>query len=695
MASRQRVTGRVPLILGQASGLNPEAIPPTKAKLLYNFYVQNGMARKIPGSSLYLATNEGSSPIRWLSHFRRRAMFQISGKVLIETAEGSQASAVVSSDLDTDTIRSDRWRDKIYLANGKQLKFYDGTILSDLGLLPPGNGRTPRESLVLAEGFPNPGDPALGTYKYMVTFFDADRETESLPNGSLPDERGLFNSAEFDAEDNPLGWISSSITTTVSARDIIVQFSVAFRNYIYQDLSSRVTHLRLYRAYDSGSGFSDYQLVASFPRDGDEFSGLGLPTGTGYRDALPQTDAGATYIAEDLIPPPTRLAVINAGASDSARGPKFVRFWRDSLFLFGSDFPEYTVTDSATDISDKNFASDAILYASDTFLPEYYPFNYEIGRGDGQAPTGLAVVSDILCIFKERSIYTLVGTSINNFIPKIQDEVRGCIAPGSLQETPFGALFLSSAGVARFKGAGSAEIISHEIFDEIQRINREALSVITSSYDPDEEVYTLFVPQGTGTENNRELRFSLKDNAWTVARRARDISAATVIPKEDGPQKSLVSTVAGGFILDVSSRETVSDYDGQRITAIYRSAQIDFGDRENQKRVTWLYITARSSINWIVDVAIYAEDGQSAVFELENVDSEADYAVYASSSVDPDVAIYDVDRYVGQQTEKKLKIPVYGIGRYFSVEITERSQNSERHSFDLMSVELEAVMLTR
>jgi hypothetical protein len=296
-------------------------------------------------------------------------------------------------------------------------------------------------------------------------------------------------------------------------------------------------------------------------------------------------------------------------------------------------------------------------------------------------------------MFKESSIYVLDGTVLNDFVPKIQDETRGCIAPGSLQETPYGAMFLSSAGIAIFRGTGSSLVISDEILDEIQNINRDALANIRSSYDKYQEIYTIYLPSGTTSQNNRFLQYSLKDQAWSVGRRSREISSATIIEKENGPQKTLIATNVGGFILDISNRQNVSDYDGDRITAIYRSSDFDFGNREQQKKVNWLYLKAQCGVNWIVDISIYADDGQSAVYEAENINSESDIALYASSETDPDGAVYDESRYAASQTSKKLKIPISGIGRDFYIEVIEKSNNSDRNLFDILSIEIEATLL--
>lgn len=704
MATRNLRRHRIPGFQGQASGYNPQSIDPRKALVAYNFYLQNGMLKKIPGSSLYLHSAYGSSPIPWLAFFLQRAMWQLGQNILIETADGSQAERLLSSDFNISTVRSDVWQEAIYLANGYQLRMYSTEGgMQDLGLLPPGAGTVPRQIFDANVTATGSKFPANSSVRYTMTYFDSVLQTESLPIGSLPDELGLFNTAEIDNQNNPGGWIYANVDVDASGANVIsLDFSSTFRSFIQNTAPSRANIFRIYRAIDTGSGFGDYQLFTGFPIvngfinfNAYSVEGISLQMQSGRVDDIyGQSELFQILLTEEIAPPPTRQGVINAGAPDAV-GPKFVRFWRDSLFLFGTDFPQYTITDSFTGITEQNLAAKSFLYASDTSLPEYYPFNWEIGSGDGQMPTGLAVVGDVICAFKERSIYTLVGTILDNFVPKIQDEVRGCIAPGSLQETPYGAICLSAAGVIRFRGTGMSEVISNDILDEIESINKNALNVITSSYDPIQEIYTLYYPKGTATQNTNQLQLSVKDGGWTIGERSRFVSSAVTIPKADAPYKSLIGTAAGGYLLNISSREVVTDYDGQRITAYWRSAPFNFGDANLKKRLCWVYVRARCSINWVINLVIMDTDNNSILFALDDINSESAISLYASSETDPDGAVYDEDNYTGSQTTTLLKIPVSGIAREFYVEITEASMNEDRHSFDLISVDVDAEVLQR
>lgn len=684
----RKATQTITPFSGQQSGLNRELALPGKGRLVYNFIVYNGVLEKIPGSELYLASGYGADPIVYLGYFQNRWIWQIAYNLVAETAESSQNEILLASDFDKDPIFSDEWRGRLYLANGKQLRFFDGSTVKELGLPPPGLGVTARQVFTLTDAGGG-GSLGAGDYKYTLTFLDGNTDTESLPLGALVGADGLFVSTEFDTTLNPMGWLSVSITGLAANHEVIVSISAAFRSYLENNLPDRVTELRLYRAYDSGNGFGDYQFVTSWVRLGDGFN---IASREDFTDTTAQANLGAKIFPEQLNPPPTKSGAVNSGANaDETIGPKFIRNWRDQIWMFGAEFPRFMVTDSLKSVSQVNEASDAILYASDTFLPDYAPFNYEIGNRDGQKASGLGVASDTLCIFKERSIYSMLGSDTTNFVPKVIDQKRGCIAPGSLQETPKGIICLSDAGFIIFNGRAESELISKDIDDEVREINREELGKISSTYDSAREIYECHFPKGTALENNRTVYFNLNERAWSVGR-AFNARSVKYVQISDRASEKMVGLTAGGHILKVSDGRNVAD-EGAAILARWRSAEIDFGEKALQKTAHWLYVTAACSVNFIIDVSVYSDYAQGPVFEATDIDSESDYATYASSQTDPDGAIYDTSRYSGRITQKKLKIPVEGIGRSFYVEVTEKENNTDRFYFQILAIELEASIL--
>lgn len=674
---------------GQRSAFNREAPVPGKALLLYNGYIHHSVFNKIPGTALYLATAFGSSPINYLCSFLFRLIYQINTKLVFETAEGSQAEALVADGLSSDRFYSDEWRARLFLANGTDLKYFDGSNLRDLGLLPPGLGKVPRKNKDLFDMGTGAGSIAAGTYDYTFTYFDSTTQTESLPIGALIGDGGLFVSTEFDAGANPLGWIFYSVVVAGANSAVRIPLSISEQISLFGDKPSRADTLRIYRR-DPGN--NDFFLVTS----------LAFDPNTGKINSLYYDDtvATATMIqnelldVQELIPPPTKAGALNAGAiSGLTTGPKFLRFWRDSLFILGAEFPDFTITDSFKGVSATNIKSNSILYASDTELPDYYPFDWAIGRADGQKATGLAVAGDVLCIFKERSIYTMIGTDITNFIPRIKDSVRGCVAPKSIQEIPAGVIFLSHQGICFFDGVNPPSVLSKEIHDEIENINFTYSDKFCSNYDKKKGIYELHVCSGIASENNRMFMYTVDEGAWSVGR-AYNARSLLYQDRSDGSFRKYIGKTVGGRILEYSDRSRVND-DGTAITAYFRSTEIDFDLKNRKKRLKWLTITAACADSFVVDVSIYADFVQEPTFEQDNVSSDSKFAKYAASQTDSEGAVYGSDRYASQQTIKRIRIPVQGVGRSFYVEIEERQNDATKNSFDLLSIELEAEELSK
>lgn len=680
MGEERQVSFVIPYFSGQWSGRNRDTIPPSKGRLCYNLFTKEGVLKKAHGSSLYLDSDHGSDPIRLLRTFRNRWVWQIGTNFCGESAENLKDDNLYYTAFDKEPLSSDIWQDALYLANGKQLKLFDGAEIKDLGMLPPGNGSTPRQDFTLELSF-SAGLLDAGNYKYVFTYYDSTTQTESLPNGSLVDEDGLFVATEYDSTDNPLGWTPVTIDNT-TARKIRVRFNIGFVTGVIQRAPTRVDKIRIYRALNAGAGYGDYRFVTEQPID--------RVSVFLFEDNTAQASLGEIMLPEELVPPPLKEGADNGGATNST-GAKFIKFWRDSLFLFGADFPEYTVNDTFKGVTNKNFASDSILYGSDTFLPEYYPFNWNVGKKNGQKATGLALAGDTLCAFKERSIYTVLGDNLNNYIVKIRDNQRGCIAPRSLQETPYGVIFMASDGICLFDGSGPSQIISNDIADEIKNINILYSDKITSQYIHSQNRYIMFFPSGTSSENTRYVSYDFDDKAWGCGY-GFECASIGYAEKTNAVPQIMIGSRFNGRLYDWTDPTNVN-YNGNIITSIFRSSEFDFDHRDRNKRLTFLYLTAACSINYVVDIAVYADYAQGSIYDREDIDSESDYATYGSSQQDPDSAVYDVSRYSGPITIKKIKVPIYGIGRTFYVEILEKQNNALRNMFQILSIEVEGVLL--
>lgn len=674
MAEDNQVNFEIRAFSGQASGVNRESVPQGKSRLILNFLSVLGFLRKIPGAALYINSGIGTDPVKFLYLFQFRWIYQIGKNLIWETAEGSKQEQLLDATFDSDRINSDEWRGRLYLANGKQLRYFDGSSINELGILPPGLGAVPRPSGVTIADDGNGNLPGSGRTDYTFTYFDPITQTESIPIGALVNEDGLFDTTEFDANANPCGWIFYSITLAAS-RQVSIIFSLEVANLFFGNAPARATQVNMYRR---DPGIANFSLVTTFNLQGNN----SIPIVQAYVDNKATADLGVLMIPDQLTPPPNITGATNGGCV-GAVGPKYIRQWRDNLYLLGASFPAFTVSDSLMGSMNLNPAADSILYASDTFLPDYYPFDYEVGRNDGQKPTGLAVVYDTLLVFKERSIYMMLGTNITNYILKIFDTVRGCIASGSLQETSIGAIFLAEDGFCLCNAASVSEVISEEIDDEIKRINISSLDKITSAYNKYDSNYWVHFPTGASTENNRFAVFNTIRRTWSVGDRYQPTVMRYGALSNGTPK--LLAGKHGGRVIDVSSR-TIPDDDGRSIRAIWRSADFDCGRRDKKKKLHWLYVTAACATDFIIDIAIFSDYAQGPIWELKNIDSNVYNAEF-------DVAEFDIDRFAGPQTFKRIKIPIQGIGRTFYVQISESQNDVKKTLFEIHSVEAEGKLL--
>jgi hypothetical protein len=112
----------------------------------------------------------------------------------------------------------------------------------------------------------------------------------------------------------------------------------------------------------------------------------------------------------------------------------------------------------ATDPAELNFS----VYASETTLngaeEKWYP-NKQISVSDreGGTITGLVAYRDVLYILKDTCIWAFVG-DIDAPTQLGQVSERGCVAPNTVQVTPFGIIYLAQDGLYLFSPDGEVEL---------------------------------------------------------------------------------------------------------------------------------------------------------------------------------------------------------------------------------------------
>lgn len=693
----QRAVQEIRGFKGQNSGLSPDAVGAEYAERTKNLIPLRNTLKKVDGTSQYCLLS-GSGRINMLEFYRELWMVQRGTSLLKEDNAGAASFTGIHTLSSSERLSATKWKDAIYFANGRDLLAYNfdigaGTTVKQLGMYPPlGTVDNANVSLAAGGGLENGK-----VYRWVITYFDPDTNTESPAINARPASNGLCILDPYsDSDLAPDYW-----EKTASAGGQKAVFAFAALNSIFtatgdQARDSRQTHFKVYRTTGNGTIFRQVgspTSIASF-----------ITAAVDYEDTIADTSLGVVLQTSGASPPP-RLERIRE-ALDGFLGVPFVdatvrsyvhmREFKDSLFGFGAYGPGLA---SATE--ENAFRPyKSVLYIHDAFIPDYVFTTRDVADGDGQLPTGIAVLRDnTVILLKERSAHYLSGSNIRNYEVRPLDATRGCVSRHSIQETPYGVICLDRSGVVLFDGIGPAKTISEPFMeDEIRNINFAAIETCYSFYDSDESLYYLAIPVDGSTKPNRTLVYNAKDQAWTYLEGQEGYSAnvgyrTTGSAGTQAGDKVVLrgDSVNQDKLLDWSSEQNVLNV-SQVIEAEYLSPILYCGDPSVRKKTRFVYILAETSTDFTLDIGILPDFGQrNGEVTLENINSASSYAVYAASLLDSgvNVGVFDESIWSGQKVKKMIKVPISSVGFGFQIRIKHRSSDPDEYGFRLLSVKLE------
>ncbi len=688
---------------GQASGITPDTSQADLAERVKNMLPINRGLTKVNGRTVYV-TLSGNGNITMLEYYESPVSNWIvqQGTDLLKEAVADSGTFASFHTLDDDaTLRATRWKDAIYFANGRDLVFFNGNLGASgktkrLGMYPPlGTVDDSDISAVNGGSLEDSSD-----YLYTITYYDPDTGTESPAVNSRPANNGLFIQDPFsDSDWAPEYWTVTTGSPNLKASIDFSALSAIFSATGDKARDDRQTHFKLYRTTANGTIFrqvGDIRNIETF-----------IAAAADLEDGTADDTLGIVLQTADASPPPrlerTRAAFTDEGltfVNSKFRTYIHMREFKDSLFGFGAYGPG---VQSTANESNSFSPYKSILYIHDAFIPDNVFTTRDVADGDGQLPTGVAVLKDnTLLLFKEASTYYLSGTNVRNYEVRPLDTRRGCIATGSIQETPYGVLCLDRSGVILFDGIGVGKDVSNSyVDDEIRNINFASIDTTYSLYDRDESLYYLSIPVDGSTKPNRTLIYNLKDSSWTFSEGLEGYSAGfgTVLGASAAVTKRKVILIGDSVntdrILDWSSETNVLDV-AKSIESEYLSSILYMGDPSVKKKAKFLWITAESNTEWTVDIGILPDFGQAnGEFTLESINSASSYAVYAATLLDSGVNVgaFDTSIWSGSKVRKILKIPISSVGYGFQIRIKNRDTNADNYGFRLLSLKLEAVEL--
>ena len=217
----------------------------------------------------------------------------------------------------------------------------------------------------------------------------------------------------------------------------------------------------------------------------------------------------------------------------------------------------------------------------------------DISKNDGQAITGLKVLSDRLVIYKEKSIYNLYFTG-DSSIPFVMpgggksNSIVGCIAPFSIQEVENGHVFLAPDGIYFYDGLNSYKI-SDKITNTLIDWNKSRFGKAVSLTYKSKNMYWLAFSTSTVQTFNRLVIWDWFNNAFSVYVGLTPSALATFFV--NGVEERPYFTAYDGYTYRADTG--ADDYPANVQTAIdayYYTNWRHFGDICDQKGIPHVYI---------------------------------------------------------------------------------------------------------
>ncbi len=738
MPISNRVAARVATFKGQKSGVSLESTTIEDGSSIVNMVLKEGQMERINGGTIYAEIlGAESGGITSLARFKNLTIAQRNLSIAVENAEASATFTTLTSALGSNAgLKYSSWRDREFMVNGVDCKFLlnraEGSLDSvydfgDISVDPPHYPNYTVDGSNLGIDFdPYPdgstvpliittstgGGPAInnGLYAYYISFFDAETNSESPVTRALIIDDGLTDIFET-AFDGRIPVANGSPFKTLFQYASLAAYLTKHKQFY-----PRITHFRIYRG-SSGATLSAFKAVpfvnASSTQNGADIISISafIADGVDFIDNTVTASLPLTSPPENnyVLPTTSRMKrtwknltvagyVTEAFDETVNKGFYQAKFFRDQLFGVGAKCGGFNYLGRTADAADRAlYRFSDILFGSEVYQPDYFPYIWEVGRGDGQNTVGLGVLGDTaLLVFKNKSTYYLTGSSPDNFTLRIMDTQKGCINAGTIQETPNGVICLDRAGFVLFNKIGQGEKISKDIQDIIDDIQTQYADTFYSWYDPEQRrYYCSLVVGGGATTPNFTVCLDLDSGGWTTIQGTEGLSRV-MDTDSNGASVDVMGSATSGRLTSFADPTQVL-FNDQVIESSWTSGSVSFGDDQHKKKVQWLYIRALSKETWTVDIEIIPDYDESRKFVIEDWNVLASQSEWYSSDLATDGSlIWDEGTWASSGLVRTIsKIPIKSLGYSFQIRIINKETNPERYGFILQSVSIEGVRMGR
>lgn len=240
------------------------------------------------------------------------------------------------------------------------------------------------------------------------------------------------------------------------------------------------------------------------------------------------------------------------------------------------------------------------LYFSDIGSPESWPaLNFiDVGKGDGDAITGLQILNDQLAIYKDHSCWMLQGDSPTNFTLRKATDEAGTVSGKSTVISKNSAGILDRNGYFFFDGA-RVVLASEKIQGTLAGLNQRQLQKVAAVWY--QKKIWIALPEGGPSQltNNVVIVFDTLRNAWTVF---RGINASEfVIWRQQNADTLLFGSSLTGQVYDL---EMGYNDDGTAIDAYFVTRAVDFGAAELLNLVRRCLLTGKDPLGGTISALV-------------------------------------------------------------------------------------------
>ena len=238
-----------------------------------------------------------------------------------------------------------------------------------------------------------------------------------------------------------------------------------------------------------------------------------------------------------------------------------------------------------------NSVNPSRLYFSNLGDPETWPaLNFiDVGRGDGDNITGLAVLIDRLVITKNNSVWLLEGDSPLNFVLRRITDTAGCVDQHSIVFMKNTLGMLAHDGYYFFDGVRMV-LASEKIIGTFNGLNSTQFGLVAAIYSAALRKIFISVPSTGKLYNDTVLVFDELRTAWTVY---KGINAASwVLWRQFNADHLLFGDALVGQMYDA---ETGYSDNGAVIDMYFVTKANDLGGSELAKFPTEVFVDAKET----------------------------------------------------------------------------------------------------